>query len=77
MISIKMLQSALKSLPRPQHRDQVYQLRVMNRIDELNALYCPIAEIKNEAISYQTVNMRVAKYCISENDCWLEWELDL
>ena len=75
MININTLQNAFKKLPRVMTRDQVWEIQIPERAQELNKFIANKDYGPN--YSFTTLRFRVVQYCRSPSDCWLEWELDI
>jgi hypothetical protein len=81
-ISFKMLHDAMRNLPTPTRQGETYGLRVERRIDDLRrSITLPVddsgAELVDKLISYDVVTLVAERYCLSQNNCWLEWELKI
>ena len=75
-INLRTLKEAVNQLPPPTHSGQREPLKVLNRIDSLmRGVNADNFGSKERAIEYNQLTVIAVKYCYSENDCWLEWEL--
>lgn len=69
-ININALRHATKNLP---VADEVNQ-RMQIRLSDVVTVW---TKIEDDIHPVEVFNLIAVKYCRSEYDCWIEWELDL
>lgn len=76
-INVLMLAAALKKLPQPESADQVYQMKIEDRLNNLLDDYYRTSphERPNIAIGFHCIHLIAVKYR-RDNVCWFEWEID-